>query len=557
LLKKMCPVLLDDAGFLAVAKPPGVDVGALPGTSTPGLVDVLEQTRGGPLFVTHRLSRYESGVLLLARSEETARHVRAGLRTHRVEQIYLAVVEGAVKKQHRQRSARPRPADEEGVLQLELLREGGHRFLVGCHAAGETTHGLRARLRAASIRVLGDRRGEGQPAASSGPGRPDGSPPGARRAGTSARRRSAGAASLLQTRLHLASMTFFHPAQRRRVRLSARPPAEFEAPLEGRRDTEWLLAGALARRLACLAESETEVYRLITGRVEGIPGVVGERYGEVVVVQLYENEARLTPEVLRVIARWWQKVLRVRAVYVKRHVRGRLGAENAVRREVQEAQPFVGEEVPEEIVVSEGGFRFAVRPYDGFNVGLFPDHRENRRRIRDMSEGKDVLNLFAYTCGFSVAAAVGGARGTVSVDLSPRSLEWGKRNFALNELEMENHLFIRSDARRYFERARRQERSFDLMVIDAPTFAHGTRQGQDFSLERDLSTLIGEALGQLRRGGIIMLATNHRRLSRRWLIEQAQSASGRRPCRVHLTPEPPVDYDADPAHSRTVFLEFS
>src|SRR5436190_23538728 len=129
------------------------------------------------------------------------------------------------------------------------------------------------------------------------------------------------------------------------------------------------------------------------------------------------------------------------AVYRKVFPRDR----NARRTELvplhHDSTPWIGAPAAAEFAVMENRMRFLVRPFDGYSTGLFLEHRDNRSRIREMSVGKRVLNLSAYTCGFSVAAALGGG-ATTSVDVAVKFLEWGKRNFDENGVLLDGHTFI-------------------------------------------------------------------------------------------------------------------
>jgi 23S rRNA (cytosine1962-C5)-methyltransferase len=173
-----------------------------------------------------------------------------------------------------------------------------------------------------------------------------------------------------------------------------------------------------------------------------------------------------------------------------------------------------------------------------------------------MGEGKDVLNLFAYTCSFSVAAAAGGANSTVSVDLSPKHLEWGRGNFVLNGLELSNHQFIRSDAFDYLRRAERQGKQFDLILLDPPSFAHGRRRGRSFSIARDLADLVAASVKVLRHGGVLMVSTNYRQLSWQSFRGCLARGAGRRKQKLIDTPPLPLDFTSDPHHAKTMFVRF-
>ena len=106
-------------------------------------------------------------------------------------------------------------------------------------------------------------------------------------------------------------------------------------------------------------------------------------------------------------------------------------------------------------------------------------------------------------------------------------------------------------------RAGRQERRFDLIIIDPPSFAHGRRRGQDFSVARDLTSLVAAALPVLRSGGTMMVSSNLRKMSLSGLRARVRAAAGDRRCRVIDTPPLPVDFAVDPDHAKTVFVEFS
>ena len=132
--------------------------------------------------------------------------------------------------------------------------------------------------------------------------------------------------------------------------------------------------------------------------------LVAEKYGTVVILQILEEHPQLSDS-LGVIARWYLKTLGVRAVYAKRFVKRRSAADERMQHDLHSPHPLAGKAVAPQIEINECGLRFLVKPYDGFSVGLFLDQRENRNQVRSLAQGKEVLNLFAYTCGFSVADA--------------------------------------------------------------------------------------------------------------------------------------------------------
>ncbi len=141
----------------------------------------------------------------------------------------------------------------------------------------------------------------------------------------------------------------------------------------------------------------------------------------------------------------------------------------------------------------------------GYSAGLFIDQRENRRFIRDLAP-KKLLNCFAYTCSFSVAAATGGAQ-TASIDLSKRSLARGRENFALNSLSTADHRFMADDVLTVLPRLARRGEKFDAIILDPPTFSRSHR-GKAFQVENDFEDLLLAALEVAERNARILLSTN-------------------------------------------------
>lgn len=161
------------------------------------------------------------------------------------------------------------------------------------------------------------------------------------------------------------------------------------------------------------------------------------------------------------------------------------------------------------LVVQEGGLRFLVNLDDYLDTGLFLDHRPMRQMVREASAGKDVLNLFAYTGAFSVHAAAGGARSTTTVDLSQTYLDWATDNFRENGLLGAEHRFVRADIVRWLGEA--PARSFDVAVVDPPTFSNSKKMLGTFDVQRDHATLLAHVRRLLRPGGTIWFSTNARR----------------------------------------------
>ena len=170
-------------------------------------------------------------------------------------------------------------------------------------------------------------------------------------------------------------------------------------------------------------------------------------------------------------------------------------------------------------VAMERGLRYGIDFAAGYSVGLFLDQRENRRFVRELAP-KSLLNCFAYTCSFSVAGAVAGAR-TVSIDLSKKSLARGKENFVLNSVSTKDHRFLVDDVMEALPRLVRRGEKFDVVVLDPPTFSR-SHSGKAFHVERDLEKLLVLALETAEQGGRILLSTNCSDLDARALEQMAR-----------------------------------
>jgi 23S rRNA G2069 N7-methylase RlmK/C1962 C5-methylase RlmI len=161
------------------------------------------------------------------------------------------------------------------------------------------------------------------------------------------------------------------------------------------------------------------------------------------------------------------------------------------------------------ITVREGDLRFGVNLDDFVDTGLFADHRDTRQRVRELSEGKDVLNLFCYTGSFTCYAALGGARSTVSVDRSDTAIQWTRENLALNGIPETGNTLIRAHTHHFLEKAVKKNQTFDLAVVDPPSFSESRASSERFDVSRDHPGLLRAVLGLMRPGGLVFFSTNH------------------------------------------------
>jgi 23S rRNA (cytosine1962-C5)-methyltransferase len=159
-----------------------------------------------------------------------------------------------------------------------------------------------------------------------------------------------------------------------------------------------------------------------------------------------------------------------------------------------------------EFIVQENGLKFIINLSDYLDTGLFLDHRITRQMVKELCSQKRVLNLFCYTGSFSVYVVAGGAFKVVSVDLSKTYLDWAERNMQLNFPEFSGHEVVHADVMQYLKRL--PDHSFDLIVMDPPTFSNSKRMEDFLDIQRDHAELINDCLRILDKDGILFFSTN-------------------------------------------------
>lgn len=258
------------------------------------------------------------------------------------------------------------------------------------------------------------------------------------------------------------------------------------------------------RKLRKAFERESiDAYRLYDWDIPEVRAVV-DRYADHLVVAEYERaQTRNVVGYLESLGAAAAEALGVDPANVhlkRRHTRPREGPRYA--REGDRGA---------RIEVRERSLRFLVNLDDYLDTGLFSDHRETRRMVAGWSDGARVLNLFGYTGTFTAWAAHGGARETVTVDLSSPYSTWAEDNLALNGLSGEQHRFVARDVHSYLASA---PAPFDLVIVDPPSFS--TLFGErDFDVLRDHADLLTSIRPLVRPGGRVLFSSNHQRFEPR------------------------------------------
>ncbi len=228
------------------------------------------------------------------------------------------------------------------------------------------------------------------------------------------------------------------------------------------------IEAALARREALFRSGHTTAFRLVNGEGDRIPGLVVDRYEHVAVVRT-DGDA---------IAAWTDRLVPVLAkALAPRGVRS-ITLRDTQERDARSAKTSLlhGEPAPERLTILEHGMKMEVDLARGQKTGAFLDQRENRLRVRSLAAGRRrALNLFSYAGGFSLAAALGGTKEVVSVDVAAGAHATAQKSFRANDLDPGAHRFVTADAFDWLEKAAAGGERFDLVVSDPPSFAPNER----------------------------------------------------------------------------------
>lgn len=283
-------------------------------------------------------------------------------------------------------------------------------------------------------------------------------------------------------------------------------------------------------------DSLTTAYRLFNGEGDGIGGVIIDRYADYAVFSwynetLYQKKAEL--------------LTAFRTVYPDI-----IGAYEKIRfstKDLPESQFLYGEQAPEPLLVTENGVQFATYLNEGLMTGIFLDQKEVRGRLVDgFAVGKTVLNMFSYTGAFSVAAAMGGAVATTSVDLAKRSLPKTTEQFEVNHLNLAAQKIIVMDVFDYFKYASRKGLSYDMIILDPPSFARNKKKV--FSVAKNYGELVKDSIDILTDKGTLIASTNAANLSLAKYQKMVITALQEKNVRYKITDtyQLPADFQVNP-----------
>ena len=270
---------------------------------------------------------------------------------------------------------------------------------------------------------------------------------------------------------------------------------------------EALFRQAKEKRSAYYQDDLTTAFRLFNQEGDGFGGLTVDLYGDYAAFSWYNSYVY---QIRKVISEAFRQVFPEV-----------LGAYEKIRFKVldYESAHVYGQEAPDFFTVLENGVLYQVFMNDGLMTGIFLDQHEVRGSLVDgLAMGKSLLNMFSYTAAFSVAAAMGGASQTTSVDLAKRSRELSQAHFQANGLSTDDHRFVVMDVFEYFKYAKRKGLTYDVIVLDPPSFARNKKQ--TFSVAKDYHKLISQSLEILNPKGIIIASTNAANVSLQKFTEQ-------------------------------------
>ena len=262
-------------------------------------------------------------------------------------------------------------------------------------------------------------------------------------------------------------------------------------------DFQSLLEKAFSKRSSLL--ELTDAFRVVNGSDDGFPGVAIDQYGDRFQVQYFGPE---------LLSREHEIAKAVKKVFAPKFIVSKFRLSPSGKSlEKPEMHVELGSETKSSTVVREGNCRFHVDLLDPVNPGLFLDMRDGRLDVEARARGKEVLNLFSYTCSFAVHARVGGATRAVNADISGKILEKGRENYRLNGLEPLKGEFFKGDSREYLAWCLRKGFKFDGVVLDPPSFSRN--KGKVFSVKTDFQPLVAEVAGLLAPGAFFLVSTNY------------------------------------------------
>ena len=265
------------------------------------------------------------------------------------------------------------------------------------------------------------------------------------------------------------------------------------------------LQRALALRQTQLDLEGTDAWRLVNAEGDGFPGLTIDRYGDYLMLQAF---TRAWDSRIDLLANELGTLLQPQGIYLKYRPQQTRKLESGGG--LPHNKLLRGKQVGKKLTVQENGLSFLVDLDQGLHTGLFMDQRENRRDLMTRCRGKRILNLFAFTGAFSVAAAAAGARQVTSVDASGAYLKWAEENFSVNRSNPKQQRFITGDCFQVLDDLVAVGERYDIVLMDPPSFS--TTRKSRFTTRGGTSELVTKALSLLSDDGLLITSSNHQKV---------------------------------------------
>ncbi len=271
----------------------------------------------------------------------------------------------------------------------------------------------------------------------------------------------------------------------------------------------------------------TNVFRLFNGEGDGIGGLTIDYYDGILVITWYsEGIYSFRDSIISALEQPIPILDGIKGIYQKKRF-------NDKGQFVEESSFLKSEQAPEPLIVEENAVKYAVYLDDGAMTGIFLDQKDVRGRIKNhYAKDMTVLNTFSYTGAFSIAAAIGGAKSTTSVDLAKRSLSKTREQFLLNDIDLEGQDIVVMDVFDYFKWAIKKEKLYDIAILDPPAFAKSKKM--IFTVRKDYTWLVENAIELTTENGLIIASTNSASLDMKHFKRQVSQAFMNKHCTYEI-----------------------
>lgn len=464
---------VESSDFLFFHKPAGISTHR-PSPERFGFVEWCSQKSNLDLKVCHRLDKETSGAIVFAKNKEAAKQLTELFENHQVQKEYWFISDQKSKEEEwivsepqiKKGALGEAPENKLGSFSETSFRRitgDGPLYLYKAYPKTGKTHQIRIHATQSGIPILGDEKYEGK--------------------------------TFPRLMLHSHKLEFQLNGQT--YLFNAKPSQLFE-DLNLCKDQQWVRWWISFERRQILFQelmNEDQTLRLLHDETEDLRvDKVGSVY----------------------VAGWWKEVppSDIEVGKIKKFM-DEIGAKQWLfqGRPVDNSRDKLvtyssSQQIPELWNFKENDMALVGSLDRGHNFGLFLDQRERRQWVKNHSQNKRVLNLFSFSCGFSVAAALGGATEVVSVDVSKKYLEWGRENFSLNNIDPQAHKFYDMDSLDYLSYAKKKSMKFDIIICDPPSFSRHKKSKKVFKIDKDALMLLTACRDVLSEDGVLLFSTN-------------------------------------------------